>query len=192
MIDIIKYEQLLAFAQKLTAKSHIDPYDILHEAVIVNPDCTERDIRRVFYDFDRANRDISLSGSLLDVIVVRKNSEKFKICSHCREDVPFSGFTYCGGRLIYCDSCLVKKATKWRHDNREHYNELQRNKNRSKKDDYNSYQRQYRKKNRQTMNNQSKDRRDKLSPEERTSINAARREKYRQKTLKLAQEKPKL
>lgn len=106
MITMEQYSLLLKYATKLTYRSSIDPYDVVHSAIVLNEDCTKKEINTSYSAIrnERAN-----TVEYADVIC--KDKIRTRICHICKEDLPMAAFNYrSSGKIRYaCDRCIDRK-----------------------------------------------------------------------------------
>lgn len=118
MITVSQYDSLLSYARKISRGTPVDPFDVVHTAIVANEDCRHNDVKTAFW---RIRHQSMMNVEFCEERLIQKLKPKNRICASCTEDLPLGAFTYRSrGQLRnMCDRCLCKKSHKWRTDNLE-------------------------------------------------------------------------
>lgn len=133
-ITIERYNDLVRYAKKICLYTYINPYDIVHDAIAANPDCTHKEVKGFLYkQQERLGRETTYreqTGKKKRTVV------KTSMCYRCREPLPESAFkTRANGKIYsYCRPCDAShqrecrqkriedsrsKARKYYHDHKD-------------------------------------------------------------------------
>lgn len=113
MTDQQRYNVLLEYAKDLVRNTYIDPYDVLHEAWVGNPDgCTKKGVNDVFWKIKREATKVSEWKEYS----TKGRAARTKVCSKCGDEVPLAAFR---PERSVCRACRSKQQQRWKVNNKK-------------------------------------------------------------------------
>lgn len=118
MISVKQYDALLLYARKITFRTNIDPYDVVHNAIVSNPNCGAKDVKSAYWHIWNAQ---SLVVEYTEDFREPRHKTKTKICKRCHEELSLGAFTYLSRGSIQniCDRCVCAHNNNHRAKNLE-------------------------------------------------------------------------
>jgi len=123
MISARRYLELIAFARKHYEHTIFEPIEIVHEAILINEDCNEKNVETAFWAIRRdAKRWMALTAA------DHRYPKQERYCLGCRDYLPIAAFTYRarGEFMARCDKCRDKMSASWRKKNIDRAREIAR------------------------------------------------------------------